>query len=118
MSYSFHYNFKHTPFIFDWVSFYPTALAYCAFAVLLWFSMSKATKKTTLAELYKSQSDKKIAGVCGGLGAITKLASWGWRIVFLLAFPINGIGLYAYLVLVICLPKQVAKIAEVDGISI
>jgi hypothetical protein len=36
-----------------------------------------------LRELRRSNKDKKIAGICGGLGEYTPLPSWLWRAIFL-----------------------------------
>ena len=58
----------------------------------------------TLHDLKKSSTDKKIAGVCGGLGAYTPLPSWLWRAIFLATLFLGGIGLIAYVILWICMP--------------
>ncbi len=58
-----------------------------------------------LREMRKSASDKKIAGICGGLGEYTPLPSWMWRVLFLTAFFVGGIGLIAYIILWIFMPS-------------
>jgi hypothetical protein len=40
------------------------------------------TEENFLKTLSKSQNDKWIGGVCGGLGAYTPLPSWLWRVIF------------------------------------
>ena len=54
--------------------------------------------------LKKSATDKKIAGVCGGLGEHTPVPSWLWRALFLFLIFVGGAGIIAYLVLWICMP--------------
>jgi len=62
-----------------------------------------------LREMRKSASDKKIAGICGGLGEYTPLPSWMWRVLFLTAFFVGGIGLIAYIILWIFMPSAKAQ---------
>jgi phage shock protein C len=59
-----------------------------------------------LQELTKSQKDKWIGGVCGGLGEHSSVPSWCWRIIFVLLFTIYGTGLMLYVLLWIFLPKE------------
>jgi phage shock protein PspC (stress-responsive transcriptional regulator) len=82
--------------------------------VILWICMpaadplSDAAKMEAfrkLRELRKSNQDKMIAGVCGGLGEHTPLPSWLWRAIFLFALFVGGFGLIAYLILWISLPR-------------
>ncbi|MGZ3594924.1 MAG: PspC domain-containing protein [Syntrophales bacterium] len=42
--------------------------------------------KSWLQGLTKSQKDKWICGVCGGLGEDSPAPSWCWRIIFVLLF--------------------------------
>ncbi len=56
-------------------------------------------------DMRKSNTDKKIAGVCGGLGEYTPLVSWMWRVVFLLALCLGGLGFFVYIVFWICMPE-------------
>ena len=61
-----------------------------------------------LRELRKSAHDKKIAGVCGGLGEYTPIPSWLWRVVFVTSLFAGGMGLIAYITLWICMPAAKA----------
>ncbi len=54
--------------------------------------------------LKKSATDKKIAGVCGGLGEHTPVPAWLWRALFLILIFAGGTGIIAYVVLWICMP--------------
>jgi len=49
-------------------------------------------------KLYRSQSDKMIAGICGGLAHYTGIDPSVIRIVFVLSCLINGAGFIAYLI--------------------
>jgi phage shock protein C len=57
-----------------------------------------------IRNLKKSATDKKIAGVCGGLGEHTPMPAWLWRALFLTLAFLWGTGLVAYVVLWICMP--------------
>ena len=57
-----------------------------------------------LRNLRKSATDKKLAGVCGGLGEHTPVPAWLWRALFLVLLVLGGSGLVVYVVLWICMP--------------
>jgi len=65
--------------------------------------MNEALK--SLRDMKKSAKDKKVAGICGGLGEYTPLPSWLWRALFLTSLFLGGIGLIAYIILWICMPS-------------
>ena len=52
-----------------------------------------------------SETDRWIGGVCGGLGKLTGLDSWIWRVGFVLAGLIWGTGLLIYILLWIFVPR-------------
>lgn len=54
----------------------------------------------------KSESDRILAGVCGGLGAHSPVPAWVWRVLFVAALFFAGLGLFLYVVLWICLPAS------------
>lgn len=58
----------------------------------------------SMKKLYLSQTDKKIAGVCGGLAQYFDIDSTVIRIIFLFAFFFGGCGLLAYLIIWIAAP--------------
>ncbi len=60
----------------------------------------------SLKDLAKAQDDKKLFGICGGLAKHTPLPSWLWRAIFIIAFFVSGLGLIAYIVLAILMPKE------------
>jgi phage shock protein C len=62
------------------------------------------TGKNWLQNLTKSDSDKWIGGVCGGLGEHSPIPSWVWRVLFVLFF--FGPGLFLYILLWIFVPSK------------
>lgn len=73
-----------------------------------------ATGETSnsLKEFARSASDKWIGGVCGGLAVATNLPSWTWRILFVLATLLHGLGLIMYVLLWIFVPLRSAPAAN------
>lgn len=60
----------------------------------------------SLKDMHKSESDRLIAGVCGGLAQSTPLPSWLWRVIFILLVVSVGSGVLAYILLWIFMPKE------------
>lgn len=56
-------------------------------------------------KLFRSSSDKKICGVCGGLAEYLDLDSTVMRVIFLLLIFCAG-GLLAYLILALVMPVK------------
>ena len=54
----------------------------------------------------RSLGDRWIGGVCGGLGQLTGVASWFWRLAFVLAVVCAGTGLLVYLLLWLLVPSE------------
>ena len=63
---------------------------------------------STLNRLHRSGNDRWIGGVCGGLGELSGIPSWSWRILFVLTAFLHGLGLLMYVLLWIFVPKEVA----------
>jgi len=61
-----------------------------------------------LQELTKSDTDKWIGGVCGGLGQHSPFPSWVWRFMFSFLFLCFGAGFVLYILLWIFMPKIVS----------
>ncbi|MBP7119071.1 PspC domain-containing protein [Candidatus Woesebacteria bacterium] len=61
--------------------------------------------------LYRSETDKVIGGVCGGLAETFGIDSTLVRLVFLVAFIFGGTGLLLYLILWVIIPtkKNISK---------
>jgi phage shock protein C len=63
-------------------------------------------KENILEKISKSQHDKKIVGICGGLGEHTSIPAWLWRVIFLVLSFIYGIGLLLYILFWIFMPSD------------
>ena len=61
-----------------------------------------------LQELTKSDTDKWIGGVCGGLGQHSPFPSWVWRFMFSFLFLFFGAGIVLYILLWIFMPRKVS----------
>ena len=59
-------------------------------------------------KLYRSNTDKVIGGVCGGLGEYLHIDPLILRILFVLLAMVNGVGLAAYVILWILVPVSQA----------
>ena len=57
-------------------------------------------------KLYRSSSDRWIAGVCGGIARITGMESWIWRMLFVLGLLFGGFTIFVYVVLWIFVPRE------------
>ena len=53
-----------------------------------------------------SDSDKWVAGVCGGIAAATGVESWIWRLIFVLGLLAGGFTAVLYIVLWIFVPRE------------
>ena len=56
--------------------------------------------------LRRSRSDKWLGGVCAGIGQVSGVDAWIWRLMFVLLFMFGGTGLVAYLLLWIFVPLE------------
>ena len=56
--------------------------------------------------LRRTPGDSWIAGVCGGLGRLTGVESWIWRLIFVIGLAFGGFTLFAYIVLWIFVPRE------------
>ena len=56
--------------------------------------------------LTRSTSDRKIAGVCGGIANYLNIDPTVVRIIFLLAFICGSLGFWAYLIVWIAAPED------------
>jgi phage shock protein PspC (stress-responsive transcriptional regulator) len=60
----------------------------------------------------RSSSDKMIFGVCGGLANYFKIDPTIVRMIFALLFLMEGVGLFAYIVLAIIMPEESSPAAS------
>jgi len=61
-----------------------------------------------LQELTKSDTDKWIGGVCGGLGQHSPFPLWVRRFMFSFLFLCFGAGIVLYILLWIFMPKKIS----------
>ena len=61
-----------------------------------------------MKRLYRSETDKMIGGVCGGLGTYLGMDPLILRILFVVAAMMNGIGLAIYLLMWLFVPRAEA----------
>ena len=65
-----------------------------------------AAPASALNRLRRSRSDKWLGGVCAGIGQVSGVEPWIWRLVFALLFLFGGTGLVLYLLLWIFVPLE------------
>jgi len=69
-----------------------------------------------MERLFRSESNRVIAGVCGGLGDYLRVDPLILRILFVVLAMVNGIGLFVYLVLWIVVPTAGAEGMQQDQV--
>ena len=75
--------------------------------IIVGFSMKEvAIMGNTEKRLYKSESNKVISGVCGGLGEYFGIDPVIFRIIAVLLIFAHGAGLLIYLIAWLCMPKR------------
>lgn len=57
-------------------------------------------------KLYLSQTDKKIAGVCGGLAEYLGIDSTIVRLVWAISVFCFGVGFFPYIIMALVVPKD------------
>ena len=63
-------------------------------------------------KLYRSRTDKKICGVCGGLAKYINMDATIIRLLVVLACLFTGIGLLAYIVCALVIPEEPENVIE------
>lgn len=59
-----------------------------------------------MSKLRRSRADRWLGGVCGGLGRVSGVDSWIWRLVFALCVLFAGFGIFIYLLMWIFIPEE------------
>ena len=59
-----------------------------------------------MKKLYKSDTDKKIFGVCGGIAEYFDIDSTVIRLIWAISILCLGTGLFAYLIAALILPSR------------
>lgn len=57
-------------------------------------------------KLYRSKTDKKLAGVCGGLAQYLNMDASVVRLIWILISIFAGAGLLAYLICALVIPEE------------
>jgi phage shock protein PspC (stress-responsive transcriptional regulator) len=81
------------------------ALAYLIMWAAVPVQPGTAAAAATPGRLHLSGSDRKIAGVCGGLGEYFRLDPVFFRVAFLLLVFAGGTGVFLYLALWLLVPR-------------
>jgi phage shock protein C len=66
----------------------------------------KGTNMDATRRLYRSRSDRKLAGVCGGLAQFFNLDPTLIRVLFVVLAVLGGSGILIYLAMWIMVPNQ------------
>jgi phage shock protein C len=68
---------------------------------------SGTPKVTNLLDTFRrSKTDRWLGGVCGGLGELTAIPSWAWRLLFTLVALFGGFGVIVYILMWIFVPER------------
>ncbi|NMA55074.1 MAG: PspC domain-containing protein [Firmicutes bacterium] len=59
-----------------------------------------------MKRLYKSRTDRKIAGVCGGIGEYLNIDPTIIRIIWVISAMLGGIGLLTYIIVALIMPEE------------
>lgn len=62
--------------------------------------------QTAYKKLWRSRQDKKIAGVCGGLGQYFNLDPLWIRLLFIIFFILGGTSFLIYIIMWILIPLE------------
>jgi phage shock protein PspC (stress-responsive transcriptional regulator) len=65
-----------------------------------------APSAAAINRLRRSRSDKWLGGVCAGIGQVSGIDTWIWRLTFVLLLVFGGVGVFAYLLLWIFVPLE------------
>jgi phage shock protein C len=75
-----------------------------------------ASASSKMNSLQRSLSDKWLGGVCGGLARATNIPTWAWRILFVLAVLLNGLGIVMYALMWIFVPQEPIRVYLPAGV--
>jgi phage shock protein C len=70
--------------------------------------------QSVLNQLTRSKADRWIGGVCGGLATMTNIPAWSWRLLFVLAILLHGLGLLIYALLWIFVPLEREQLMVIE----
>lgn len=75
-------------------------------AKLLAGEVSPPAPVAELNRLRRSNTDRWLGGVCGGIARLTGVESWIWRLLFIVVALLGGAGVLAYLLLWLLVPAE------------
>jgi phage shock protein C len=78
-------------------------------------SSAGSPPSSTLGRLHRSLAGRWFGGVCAGLGELTGIPAWSWRILFVLTTFLHGLGLLMYVLLWIFVPVEGAAPKPVEA---
>lgn len=81
-------------------------LAYVVMCIMV--PMKGSAREATAVRLRLSKSDRKIAGVCGGLGEFLDIDPVFFRAIFIVLAFIGGLGILLYIALWLVMPEASA----------
>lgn len=65
--------------------------------------------KKNIKKIYRSRTDRVLAGICGGLGEYFKLDPVIFRILFILSILAGGFVILFYIILILVIPIEPKK---------
>ena len=80
--------------------------------VALYLMTNVKTDNTMRKRLYKSRTEKKLGGVCGGIATYFNIDPTIVRLLWLVTVFCGGGGLIAYLIAYIVVPREPVKLIE------
>ncbi len=86
------------------------ALAYLVMWIMVPEKRGAPGAERTIVRLHLSDTDRKLAGVCGGLGEWLEIDPVFFRVAFVLLAFVCGLGILLYLVLWLLMPRHAAPL--------
>ena len=98
-------------FICIFTAIFPLFIAYIIAALIIPLEQKETSLKRNYKKLYRSRTDRKIAGIFGGIGTLIKIDPAFLRLLFLFLFFITGIIplLLTYIIGWIIIPEYPQK---------
>lgn len=76
------------------------------------------TEQAGYKKLFRSRTDKKIAGICAGLGTYFQVDPFLFRLIFILFFLAGGTALLIYLIMWLIVPLEPMTSTDKDKVDI
>lgn len=72
----------------------------------LFFRISFMAANSSPKKLYRSDTNRVLAGVCGGIGEYTNIDPTVVRVLFIIFGLMSGWGILAYIILALVIPQK------------